>query len=264
MKTDSIFYRLFQVFPSSFFELIGAASQTSMYEFASVELKQTAFRIDGLFLPAARSDQPIYFVEVQFQNDPKLYARLFAEIFLYFRLYDSIQPWYAVVLFAQCSLEPTQTTPYQVLLNSAQVQRIYLDEVAETTNQPLGIKLIQLIVEAESRTLEQARQLLEQSQQELADPLIKREIIELIETIVLYKFPRMSREEFAKMFEVNDLRQTRFYQEVAEEARQEGIQQGKLEAGIPLLQHGFSIEEIAEILNLDVAQVRQFVQQQEQ
>jgi predicted transposase YdaD len=54
MKTDSIFYRLFQTFPGTFFELINRQpSEASAYEFASVELKQTAFRIDGVFLKRA-------------------------------------------------------------------------------------------------------------------------------------------------------------------------------------------------------------------
>jgi predicted transposase/invertase (TIGR01784 family) len=286
MKTDSIFYRLFQVFPGSFFDLIGeSTSQANIYEFTSIELKQTAFRIDGLFLPASEDGSyPIYFVEVQFQKDQKLYARLFAEIFLYLRLYEPSRNWYAVVLFAQRNLEPDYIEPYRTLLDSYQVQRLYLNELLDPSDQPFGVKIVQLIVEAEDRTLEQANQLLEQAKQEFADPFRKREIIELIETIVLYKFPRMSREEFAKMFEVNDLKQTRFYQEVAEEARQEGvqqgiqegmqqgiqegmqqgiqqgIQQGKLQTVAPLLARGFSVEEVAEILSLDVQQVRQIAQ----
>ncbi|PIG91020.1 hypothetical protein CSQ79_23600 [Gloeocapsopsis sp. IPPAS B-1203] len=67
MKTDTIFYQLFQNFPSIFFELIGQPAATGdIYEFISSEVKQTAFRIDistggeetsptlvdGLFLPA--------------------------------------------------------------------------------------------------------------------------------------------------------------------------------------------------------------------
>lgn len=68
MKTDSIFYQLFQNFPSIFFELIGESAVTgNIYKFTSVEIKQTAFRIDGVFLPNVDSDsQPIYFVEIQF------------------------------------------------------------------------------------------------------------------------------------------------------------------------------------------------------
>ncbi len=65
MKTDSIFYRLFQEFPDIFFELIGNFPlATNTYQFSSVEIKQTAFRIDGVFLPQQSNDNPIYFVEV--------------------------------------------------------------------------------------------------------------------------------------------------------------------------------------------------------
>lgn len=70
MKTDSIFYRLFQEFPSIFFELIGnLPEEASLYQFSSIEIKQTAFRIDGVFFPTEENDYQIYFVEVQFQPD---------------------------------------------------------------------------------------------------------------------------------------------------------------------------------------------------
>ena len=83
MKTDSIFYRLFQEFPDIFFELIGDSPDlASIYQFLSVEVKQTSFRIDGVFVPTVAEEQPIYFVEVQFQADEKIYSRLFAEICL--------------------------------------------------------------------------------------------------------------------------------------------------------------------------------------
>ena len=86
MKTDSIFYRLFQEFPSIFFELIGNSPEVAnVYQFASVEIKQTAFRIDGVFLPTQGDENPIYFAEVQFQPDSEIYSRLIAEVSLYLR-----------------------------------------------------------------------------------------------------------------------------------------------------------------------------------
>lgn len=79
VKTDSIFYRLFQELPSIFFELIGNPPQTAeTYQFSSIEIKQTAFRIDGVFLPKQGEENPIYFVEVQFQADTEIYSRLFS------------------------------------------------------------------------------------------------------------------------------------------------------------------------------------------
>jgi predicted transposase/invertase (TIGR01784 family) len=161
MKTDSIFYRLFQTFPWTFFELINhQASEANAYEFASVELKQTAFRIDGVFLPVPNlQEQPIYFLEVQFQKDPELYARFFSEIFLYLRLYAPTKAWRGVVVLARRSMEPTEIEPYRVLLNSDQVTRLYLDELGDVAECPLGIAIIKLVVETKKRTPELARQL---------------------------------------------------------------------------------------------------------
>ncbi len=46
MKTDTIFYKLFQEFPNIFFELIGKLeTNTNLYEFKSQEIKETGFRI---------------------------------------------------------------------------------------------------------------------------------------------------------------------------------------------------------------------------
>jgi predicted transposase/invertase (TIGR01784 family) len=99
VKTDSIFYRFFQEFPGIFFELIGNTPETaSNYQFSSVEIKQTAFRIDGVFLPARGDENPIYFVEVQFQPEPDFYSRFLTEIFLYLRQNKPQNDWCAVVI----------------------------------------------------------------------------------------------------------------------------------------------------------------------
>ena len=62
MKTDTLFYQLFQEFPSIFFELIGqSGTQANAYQFTSIELKQVAFHLDGLFLPSPdEPNLPIY------------------------------------------------------------------------------------------------------------------------------------------------------------------------------------------------------------
>lgn len=62
------------------------------------------------------------------------------------------------------------------------------------------------------------------------------------------------------MFGSNELKQTRFYQDVFAEGRQEGRQEGKLEAIPQLLAMGLSIEQIAQALSLDEQVVRQAAQ----
>ncbi len=138
MKTDHIFYRIFKDLPETFFELWSESpEQVNYYRFDSLELKQTAFRIDGVFLPED-TEQPIYFTEVQFQKDPKIYLRLFSEIFTYLRDNEPDLRWRAMVIFRSRSIEPTerQRESVQPFLDSPFVKRIYLNEleVSETTS----------------------------------------------------------------------------------------------------------------------------------
>ncbi|MDZ7963303.1 MAG: hypothetical protein RMY34_36550 [Aulosira sp. DedQUE10] len=59
------------------------------------------------------------------------------------------------------------------------------------------------------------------------------------------------------MFSLSELKQTRVYQE----AREEGKQEAKLEAVTKLLAMGLTVEQIAQALDLDVAEVQQVAQQ---
>ncbi|MEH2173520.1 hypothetical protein [Nostoc sp.] len=62
------------------------------------------------------------------------------------------------------------------------------------------------------------------------------------------------------MFELNDLKQTRFFQEVFEEGKQQGKLEAKLKTIPQLLAFGLSIEQIAQGLSLDEQVVRQAAQ----
>ncbi|BAY16213.1 hypothetical protein NIES21_20360 [Anabaenopsis circularis NIES-21] len=179
MKTDSIFYQLFAEFPNIFFELLGRSiSDNQDYQFRSVEIKQTAFRIDGVFLPTANnSDQTVYFCEVQFQKDELLYNCLFAELFLFCNQNPATYDWYAVIIYPMRSLEPDNTKLYQILLDSSKVQRVYLDEI-EPTSKSLGIGIIKLVVEPEENAANRARNLISQTRQEIANPLSSQAIID--------------------------------------------------------------------------------------
>lgn len=262
MRTDTIFYQLFQTLPGILFELIGeSANQAEAYQFASVEIKELAFRFDGLFLPLADlPEQPIYFVEVQFQPKTDFYWRLFAEIFVYLNQYQPIQDWRAVAVFAKRSLDPGVPMQYRGLLMSQQVTFVYLDELDETANTSLGLGIVQLVVEEEATVNEQARQLLEKAQQELEDVALRQKVLELIETILVYKLTNLSREEIEAMFGLSELKQTRYFREVAQDAKKEGKLQGKLETVPLLLELGLTVEQIAERLSLDVEAVRKAAQ----
>ena len=261
MKTDSIFYRLFQEFPSIFFELIGNPPQTAnAYKFSSIEIKQTAFRIDGVFLPIQGEQNPIYFVEVQFQTDTEIYSRLFSEIFLYLRQNQPKNSWQGVVIYSTRSLDTADVNNYSEFFTSGRVSRIYLDELGETASLPVGIATIKLVIEDEDTAITTAKRLIDRTQQEINTEPQQRQLLELIETILVYKFPKMSREEIETMFGLSDLKQTRVYQE----GREEGRLEAKLEAVSRLLAMGLTDEQVAQALNLEVELVRQIAQKDKQ
>ncbi|WP_017653146.1 Rpn family recombination-promoting nuclease/putative transposase [Fortiea contorta] len=256
MKTDSIFYRIFQSLPSTFFELINQPPQlASVYQFSSVEVKQLAFRIDGVFLPNT-PELPIYFAEVQFQADKKFYARLFAEIFNYLDKTELTNDWRGVVLLPNRSIDTGKTQRYTELLDSQRVTRVYLNELTAIAAPSIGIETVKLIVEPEATATSKAVEIVNSARQQIIDVAQQRDIIQLIETILIYKLPNLSREEMAKMFGLSDLKQTRFYQEVFAEGKEEGKEEGKLETIPQLLALGLSIEQIAQALGLDEQVVR--------
>jgi predicted transposase/invertase (TIGR01784 family) len=269
MKTDHIFYRILKELPDTFFELWGESPEMANdYRFDAVELKQTAFRIDGVFLPLD-ADNPIYFAEVQFQKDPSIYIRLFSEIFTYIRENDPSLRWRAMILFKSRSIEPTarERESVQPLLDSPLVKRIYLNELTANENSSLGVQIIRLVVAKKREFLERATELIDRVKKQFTHEPTRLELLNLLEAIVLAKLPKMSRQELEAMFGVEDLRKTRFAQELIAEGEQigevRGEKRGKLEAKLetipPLLAKGFLVEEIAEIIQLELQQVREYI-----
>lgn len=84
------------------------------------------------------------------------------------------------------------------------------------------------------------------------NPLTRSEIIEIIATIAVYKFVNRSREEVESMLGLN-IEESRVYQEI----RAEGERAQKLKMIPKLLAKGFSIEEVAEMVELTPEEVRQ-------
>ncbi len=258
MKTDILFAEIFKEFPSIFFEFIGKPeTNTNAYSFTSPEIKQRAFRLDGVFAPNAElPNEPIYFVEIQFYKDEEFYDRLFTSIFLYFSQYKPENPnWYAIVFYAKRSQETPIPARYNSLIEP-HLCCFYLDEIEIRENESLGKGIIRLVVENEERSFQLAKQLIEKTRVELTDEIEQVQVLEFIETIVVYKFPLMSREEIENMLNLNLLKETRVYQE----AISEGELKTKLKMVEKLLKKGFSIQEVAELLDLDAETVRNAAQ----
>ena len=259
MRRDSIFYALFQRSPNLLFELLGVAPDlASQYRFESVAVKEPKFEIDGVFLPPP-SVIPgvVYFCEVQFQKDEKLYERLFGESFLYFyRNRDLFADWEAVVIYPSRSIEQANGYPYRALLNSNQVHRVYLDELGDVAELPLGVALMVLTTISEDAAPAAARMLLSRTEQETITPAIAQGIIDLIGTIMVYKFTNLSRQEINAMLGIT-LQETRVYREAREEGREEAREEEREKIALNLLLKNIPLETIAEVTGLTIERIQQ-------
>ncbi len=224
MKTDTLFFQLFQSFHTLLFELIDRpTSEAEGYKFSSVEIKEKAFRFDGIFMPESR-DKPIFLAEVQFQPKENFYSEFLAEIFLYLNQYRPTQDWQAVAIFARQNCEPAPDRFCQELIASGRIKRVYLEDLRQETNSH-GIEIIQLILASEKKAPKLARKLAEKVEQETNTEL-RDNIVEFIEAVLVYKFPKLSRQEVEAMFTHSDLKKTRVYQEAVQEGLQLGKQEG--------------------------------------
>jgi predicted transposase/invertase (TIGR01784 family) len=230
MRRDSIFYKLFRQFPTLLFDLLdNPPPNATTYRFDSVAVKEPKFEIDGVFLPS-KLPGVVYFCEVQFQKDEQLYERLFSESFLYFyRNRRDFTTWHFVILYPSRTTEQTDSLPYYPLLDSPLVDRIYLDELGSIEQLPITIALMVLTTLQNNEAPEKARALLARAPQEVSTPTQQQAIIEMVATIMVYKFTTLSRSEIDAMLGLT-LQETRVYQEAKAEGEQigetRGLQQG--------------------------------------
>jgi len=232
MKTDTLFYQLFQSFHTLLFELIDRPiADAEGYQFTTAEIKEKAFRFDGIFIPTT-DDKPIFFLEVQFQPKNDFYWEYLSEIFLYLNQYRPINKWQAVAIFARRNCEPEIVDHVQEMIDSNRIIRVYLEDWLNQETNSLTIAIIQLILAPENKAPKLARQINEKVQQEPNTDL-QDQVVKFIETVLVYKFPKLSRQEIEAMFTFNDLKNTRVYQDAKEEGlqlgKQEGLQLGKQE-----------------------------------
>lgn len=276
MKTDALSYQVFQLLPRSYFELIGASAATAgRYTFASEELKQVNMRIDGIFLPT-RKDDPVHFVEIFFYKTPRAYSNLFAKVFLWLETKNPAQDWHACIIFASRRLEPAITRPYQALLDSGHVTRVYLDELPPAAEDQLGLGILEMIVSSPELALTAAKKWRARVDAWKEPVPVRRRALELIELAVLGHFPSLSRKELEHMLKIRDFRETKVYQEALEEGREQGVEQGReegLEKGLEkgrekgreeerrdialrMLAKGHSVAEVSGLTGLSAQRVR--------
>lgn len=271
MESDSFFCQLFKQLPQTLFELIDLpAARADAYRFDSVEVKKS-FRIDGIFVPL-RTTLPFYIVEVQFRRVQKFYANLFAKVFWYLEENDPKQDWEAVAIFPSRREEPKYRKPYECLLQSRHVRRIYLDELPMPADPSPGLGILHLVSAAPYQTKELVGRIIKKAHTEYGDTEVGQNVIQLAEELLIRKFSDLGREEVRKMFHLEDLRKTRVWQEAHEEGVEEGLEKGiekGMEKGIEkgkiivkqemiqnFLAQGMPLKKVAELMKMSVADVK--------
>lgn len=119
-------------------------------------------------------------------------------------------------------------------------------------NAPLGLSILYLIRREESEAPAVARELVARVKREIADAAWRIDLIELIETVIFYKLARFTREEVQAMFLVQDIRETRLYQE----AMEEGEKKASARCIVNLAAKKMPVEEIAATLEVEIEFVR--------
>jgi predicted transposase/invertase (TIGR01784 family) len=228
MRRDTIFYQLFLQSPTLLFDLIpNRPENADEYVFDSIEVKETSFRIDGVFIPPDRFGI-IYFCEVQFQLDELLYERILSEISIYaYRHRDLFFDWQAVVIYPSRSVEQSRLELVREFLASGRIMPIYLDELGTSTELPIGLGLMVLTTLEGDAAKTEARRLIALAQG-------SRAIIEIVSTIIVYKFTNLTRDEVDAMLEIT-LQQTRVYQDAKAEGELIGEAKGEARMILRLL-----------------------------
>lgn len=257
MKTDKLTYLWMQEAPQGFFALIDRSkSDAARYAFKSVEVKESAFRLDGVFVP--QTDDLTYFVEVQFQRDEKFYERVLAQASLYIKQFGAGR-WRIVAIYPTRSAEQTNLRAVEELLETNLIQRIYLDELPSLEELDSEVGIFKLVIEPEPTVIKAAKGLIERAP----------ERIDFIERVLFYKFRNLTRKEILKMLGIREefeeeLKKTRAYQEILEEGREQGVREGrekgvlegKLQAVSLLRELGLSDEVTAQRLGLPLEAVK--------
>ena len=237
MKTDKLFYRIFLNQPGLLAELLPGIPPDCQFDYSAPVIKEQEFRHDGILTPVGNDPNlPIVFLEAQMQPDTDFYGRYFAEIYLYLKQYKIIRPWRGVLILKSRRHDLGSEIPYQFQLDN-QVQRLYLQDLLHQNPLSPNLALLQLIILPKTKTVQAAQNLLESSK---SQPEFRQKL-DLVEAILVNKFPNLSLEEILKMLDLKtaDITQTRFYRDVfqlgIQEGRQEGIQKGEQEGEAKLI-----------------------------
>jgi predicted transposase/invertase (TIGR01784 family) len=224
MKTDKLFYRIFLSQPDLISELLPGIPPDCEFEYSAPVVKEIEVRLDGLLTPSSDDlSLPLVFFEAQMQSDVDFYGRFFAGIFLYLKQYQVNRPWQGLLILARRSQDLGAEVPYRSQLDT-QVQRLYLEDLLPLSNLSPNLAMLRLLILPEEEVGIAARSILENPPTEAEF----RRRLDLVEAILVNKFPQLSFEEVRQMLDLKEVNfsETRFYQDVLQKGLERGLEQG--------------------------------------
>jgi len=234
MKTDPLFYELFQTAPQIYFELL-QIPQPCPYRFESITVKATEKRIDGVLEPT-EPDQPIHFVEVQAASDKEIYWRISREVATYFEQRPELRgrEWQAVVIWLG-KPEPKEGEEADadlgtvLLYDRKNKQRLYsvdiIDLLGKLPENSLALNVLKpLIVDNEQEVRQNISTWVEQIHQADLSPEVEQRLLMVMTQFIEEKFKILSYKELCEMLNLTPFRETTSYKE----ALQEDLQQDRI------------------------------------
>ncbi len=120
--------------------------------------------------------------------------------------------WYAIVIFDTRNHD-VDFPPRLNSFREAHLRCFYLNEMQDEPYESLGLGIVKLIVEGKQKARESVKQLVDKARVEVSDGINQRKVLELIEVILVNKFPNLSREEIKEMLSMELIKGTRVYEE---------------------------------------------------
>jgi len=252
MKTDPLFYELFQAAPHTFFELVQIVPPCP-YRFESITVKMSEKRIDGVLEPFDIS-QPYYFLEVQAFPDDVIYWRATREVATFFEQRPHLKDarWQAIVLWVNIDDDPGYGA-LRLLARKPKPNLLSLDLIDLLKKLPensLALNVLRpLLAEDEREVRENVVQWVEHIRQATgADSNLEERLMSVFSQLIEQKFKTLNYKELSQMLRLTPLRETTSGQELLKEDR--------IDILLNQIEVKFGISsEMAEKLTADLAQL---------
>jgi predicted transposase/invertase (TIGR01784 family) len=207
-------------------------------------------------MPRRPEVDPAYIWEIQYHPSDHVYANLMAKVGRFLDRGDPNQDFVGVVIYPNRGLEQKNLHPYRWWIRSDQLVRIYLDDLPAAGPEQFELGTLELIAAHPEAALAKAQAMVPRLRASNRPRAFQETVIQFIETIILYQFPKWSRKEIEKMLQVTDVRETRVFQEALEEGMEKGREEAMEAIVSRLFERNQTVTEIAELTGLTPAQIR--------